>query len=262
MGNSATDRGVDLPTLQATFATSGARVTADLFVADQSRINTWQYMVNKYFVVPGLHPDWVVVTFYEDDLQDGNAVEVGRLAQFFTSVRDWPSVFALDLPEWGQRVEFVLSSFWATFAASERMRERALETLIPDFKTYAARANATIYEHNMRRRHAAAVPVAPRARTSHALERLLRTAREHGLHLAFVAYPTRTDAGRLPYDIPAETIAILAASGAPLFDLRHVPGLEGDAMYDDEVHLSVAGRVPYSRALATALLPLVARPAR
>ncbi len=33
-------------------------------------------------------------------------------------------------------------------------------------------------------------------------------------------------------------------------------------MYDDEVHLSIAGRVPYSRALATALLPLVARPAR
>ena len=258
IGNSATDRGVDVPTLQQAFAAEGARVTADLFVADQSRINTWQYMLQKYFVTPGLHPEWVVVTFYEDDLQDGNAVEIGRLAQFFTGVRDWPEVFALDLPEWGQRIEFVLSSFWATFAASERMRERALEALIPDFKSYAGTANATIYEHNRRRWAAAAAaePPAAHARTSHALERLLRTAREHNLHLAFVAYPTRTDAGRQVYAIPPETVQVLAASGAPLFDLRHVPGLEGDAMYDDEVHLSAAGRIPYSRALAGALLPL------
>ena len=261
MGNSATDRGVDLPTLQAAFAASGARVTADLFVADQSRINTWQFMLQKYFFAPGLHPDWVVITFYEDDLQDGNAVEIGRLAQFFTSVRDWPSVFALDLPEWGQRVEFVLASGWATFAASERMRERALEALVPDFRSYAAQANASIYEHNRRRRPArvdtTSAP-APAPRTHRALQRLLRTAADHGVRLAFVAYPTRLDSGRPPYVVPPETLQVLRDAGAPFFDLRHVAGLQGDAMYDDEVHLSAAGRIPYSRALATALTPLIA----
>lgn len=255
MGNSATDRGVDLTTLHQTFAANGARVTADLFVADQSRINTWQFMLQKYFVTPGLHPDWVVLTFYEDDLQDGNAIEIGRLAQFFTTVRDWPAVFALDLPEWSQRIEFMLSSFWATFAANERIRERALEAMIPDFRDYAGATNSTIYAHNRRRFGPAA---AAQARsTTYVLERLLRTAREHGLRLAFVAYPTRLDAGRQPYAIAPQVKATLDAAGAPLLDLRHVPGLEGGALYDDEVHLTEAGRVPYSKALADALTPLL-----
>jgi hypothetical protein len=257
MGNSATDRGVDLGVLQATFAASGARVSADLFVADQSRINTWQFMLQKYFFSPGLHPDWVVITFYEDDVQDGNPVEIGRLAQFFTSVGDWPAVFALDLPEWGQRVEFVVASGWATFAASERIRERALEALVPDFRSYSERANGAIYEHNQRRRRAPAdAQAAPAPPTHRALRRLLRTAADHGVRLAFVAYPTRTDSGRPPYLVLPQTLEVLRDAGAPFLDLRHVPGLQGDEMYDDEVHLSEAGRIPYSRALATALAPL------
>jgi len=43
-------------------------------------------------------------------------------------------VFAIDLPQWSQRAEFVLASGWATFAASERIRERALEAMIPDLQ--------------------------------------------------------------------------------------------------------------------------------
>lgn len=263
MGNSATDRGVDLPTLQNTFAAAGAHVSADLFVADQSRINTWQFMLQKYFVTPGIRPDWVVVTFYEDDLQDGNTVEIGRLAQFFTSVRDWPSVFSVDLPDWSQRIEFMLGSFWATFAASERIRERTLEALIPDFRPYTEAANTAIYEHNHRRARvtAASASTAARAHSLRALQRLLRTGADAGIRLAFVAYPTRTDSGRAQYVLAPETLQVLKDAGAPFFDLRRVDGLEGDAMYDDEVHLSAAGRIPYSKALATALLPLTPQPA-
>jgi hypothetical protein len=201
-------------------------------------------------------PDWLVVTYYEDDLEDGNNVEIGRLAQFFTSVRDWPSVFAIDLPQWSQRAEFVLASGWATFAASERIRERALEAMIPDYKEYVSASNAAIYEHNQRRAKAAP-PV--RARSYQALRRLLRTVADSGIKLVVVAFPTRIDSGRMPYDVADETVQVLREGGASFLDLRRVPGLEGADQYDDEVHLSVAGRVPYSRALGAALAPLLAQ---
>ena len=129
----------------------------------------------------------------------------------------------------------------------------------PGFSFVRRAANAAIYEHNRRRRPAhVETTSAPAPRTHRALQRLLRTAAEHGVRLAFVAYPTRLDSGRPPYVVLPETLQVLRDAGAPFFDLRHVAGLQGDAMYDDEVHLSAAGRIPYSRALATALTPLIA----
>ena len=256
VGNSATARGVDLPTLRTAISGAGVRASLDMFVADQSRINTWQFMIQRYFLQSGAKPDWLVVTYYEDDLEDGNNVEIGRLAQFFTSMRDWPSVFAVDLPQWSQRAEFVLASGWATFAASERIRERALEAMIPDYKEYVSASNAAIYEHNHRRAQAA--PPA-KARSYQALRRLLRTVTDSGIKLVVVAFPTRIDSGRMPYDVADETVQVLREGGASFLDLRRVPGLEGADQYDDEVHLSVAGRVPYSRALGAALAPLLAQ---
>src|SRR3954471_8748041 len=88
IGNSATDRGVDARVVDATLAGAGRPARSDLFVADQSRVDTWRFILERYFAAPGLRPDMVVVTFYENDLEDGNPVEIGRLAQFFTGVRD------------------------------------------------------------------------------------------------------------------------------------------------------------------------------
>src|SRR5689334_19076273 len=93
VGNSATERGVDPQALERRLGGTSAA----LFVADQSRINTWHFILERYFFQPQRRPDQVVITFYEDDLEDGNPVEIGRLARFFTTVRDWPSVFRVDL---------------------------------------------------------------------------------------------------------------------------------------------------------------------
>jgi hypothetical protein len=247
IGNSATDRGVDVVTLERALAGDGQRVHADLFVADQSRVNTWRYMLESYFARAQRRPDLVVVTFYEDELADGNPVEIGRLAQFFTTVRDWPEVFRVDLPAPGDRVEFVLSSVWATFAASERIRERLLDAVVPDFRDYTARANQIAFVH---RRAAAGRASGPR--TYRALGGLLQRAAETGQHLCFVAYPTLAEPGAVPYPIPPELPVMLHEAGAGFIDLRRTPGLRPD-LYADEVHLTEEGRVPYSAALGQAL---------
>jgi hypothetical protein len=258
VGNSATDRGIDLPTFEATLsAARGGPGHGALLVADQSRINTWHFMLERFVFRPGLRPDLVVVTFYENDLEDGNRVEIGRLAHFFTDVRDWPSVFMVDLPTLDQQADFVLSSFSAAFATRERVKERLLRVLIPRYESFTTDVNAVIFKHE-----AARVQKAPEAAPpGHvALDRLLARARQAGVRLAFVAYPTLTANGRLPYEIEPETRRRLEAAGAPLIDLRHVPGLDAD-LYDDEVHLNERGRPPYSAALARALAPLLTDPA-
>ena len=163
IGNSATDRGVDGRVVESELgaSTPGRPTRADLFVADQSRIDTWRFVFERYFAAPALHPDLVVVTFYENDLEDGNPVEIGRLAQFFTGIGDWPEVMTVNLHSLDDRVIFAASSVWATFAASDRIRERLLGALVPDFREHSERVNMVIYEHEHRRADAGAAARAP-----------------------------------------------------------------------------------------------------
>jgi hypothetical protein len=247
IGNSATDRGVDPRVVEADLARAGRPTAAELFVADQSRIDTWRYVFERYFARPERNPDLVVVTFYENDLEDGNPIEIGRLAQFFTGVRDWPELFRVNLRTIDERASFVVSSLSATYAASDRIRERLLEALVPGFRGYSERVNEIVFQHE-RRRHVAA----PKAATFRALESLLDRAAGRGVKLCFVAYPTLVTGERTPYELEPALVDLLARRGIRLIDLRRVPGL-GPEFYADEVHLTEAGRARFSAVLAEAL---------
>ena len=251
IGNSATDRGVDPRVVEAALARNGRpAAAAELFVADQSRIDTWRYIFERYFARPERNPDLVVVSFYENDLEDGNPIEIGRLAQFFTTIRDWPELFRVNLRTLDDRASFVISSFSATYAASDRIRERILPALVPGFRDHSERINEIIFQHEQQRRQRRAeAPTRPRFA---AVERLLDRAAERGVKLCFVAYPTLVAGGRSPYDLAPELLALLARRAIPLIDLRNVPGL-GPEFYADEVHLTEAGRARYSAALGEAL---------
>lgn len=249
IGNSATDRGVDARVVEEALDRAGKPARADLFVADQSRIDTWRFVFERFFAAPGLRPDLVVVTFYEDDLEDGNPIEIGRLAQFFTTVHDWPEVMSVNLHHVDDGVTFVLSSGWATFAASDRVRERLLETLVPDFRSHSERVNDVLFEHQRRRG-----PAGRSTRTPSfvALRRLLDRAAETGIGLCFVAYPTLDAAEGSRYELSPGLLEVLQNAGAGLLDLRSVPAL-GPEYYADDVHLTEPGRQIYSRMLGGAL---------
>lgn len=248
IGNSATDRGVTESVVAEAFArASGVKSEVVMFPADASRINTWHYIAESAFFRPGTHADRMVITFYEDDLADGNAVEIGRLAQFFTTPSDWPSVFSIDLPRFGDQVEFMLASGWATLAASDRVRERLLKILVPNYEDFAT------FVHLANRKPApVAAKSSPTPRTYRALERFLAAAAAAKQEVIFVAYPTLLDNGAMPYEFEPEALTILKQAGAPLIDLRLVDTLTPD-LYDDEVHLTEAGRRPYSLKLGQAL---------
>jgi hypothetical protein len=267
VGNSAADRGIDAARLSGALGgrLGGRPVEARKFVADASRINDWYFILNRFFWRQQIAPDLTVVTFYEDDLQDGNRVEIGRMAQFFTGPADVPAVFDVDLPAFGDRAEFLISSAWMTYAVRSRVRERVMQALVPGYKPFIAGVN----DVNMRRIAArssgadggeGAAPGAERARTHRALERLLVAARAHGSRLLFVAYPTAPIPENEHYRVAPETLELLTRSGAAFLDMRgRAPAIQA-RHYEDDVHLDHEGAALYTAALAEALAPLLPPP--
>lgn len=243
IGNSATQTGVDVGIMESELSAAlGRPVAVGLFVADASHVNTWYYMLQRYFLARSRSPDVVVVNFLGHDLCDNADMQIGRLAYFFARREDWRDAFALDLPTWSQRVEFVLASRWASLAGRARIKERVLDLLIPGYKDFAARVNHVNYDHE-----AAAARRETRPVTHFALKRFLGRGRESKARMIFVAYPTRE-----AYTLDSETPALIREYGMSVLDLRGAPGLAaGD--YEDWVHLNDAGRPTYSRHLAKAL---------
>jgi hypothetical protein len=259
IGNSATDRGVDPAILgDGMTVRLGRPVQAGKFVADASRINDWYFMLNRFFWQPGIKADLFVITFYEDDLEDGNRVELGRLAQFFSGPRDWPTVFDIDVLGLGDRIDFLISSAWMTFAVRSRTRDRFLNVnaSLDDFLT---QVNAENRKHGKQVGPRGPGRPAPTGHTYRALDRLLAGAAANGTRLLFVAYPPAPPPINPRYVIPDATRDRLRAAGAGFLDMRdRVPKLQ-PRHYEDDVHLSPEGAALYSQALAGALADLLPR---
>jgi hypothetical protein len=247
IGNSAIQRGLDPTQFVAQLPNPTRRpVHVDLFVADGAEVNTWHYLMKRAFWQRDLNPNWFVVTFFGNALEDGNTIEIGRLALFFTEPADWPDVCALDLPTYSERAEFVLSSGWATFAARDRIRKRVLAEVVPDYKDFVEDLHAL---------RAHAVPPTSE-RTCRVLERFLAAAREHGNRICFVAFPTRPSGVQPVYEINPKVPRLIHAAGMALLDLRSVPGLAAEH-YEDDYHLTPAGAAIYTRHFTQAISPII-----
>jgi hypothetical protein len=243
IGNSITEHGVD-PALVAT-ELGGA---SEAFTADSSHINTWYWMATTELWRRSLSPDLLVITFHGGSLEDGNRLEIGRLAQFFTTRADWSELFEHDLTSLDQRGEFLLSSVWATYAFGDRIKQRLLG-LIPGYMGYAQYENQQNLAHDRSTKDRAA----PRSWTT--LDRFLARAKEHHTRLVFVAFPTLIEnvGDAIPYEIAPELPAKLEAAGAMLLDLRKLPELDRAKHYDDDIHLNEAGKLIYTRRLIAEL---------
>lgn len=251
VGSSTTDFGVDgdLFTAQVK-ARTGVAIAVEKFVADASRIDTWSLLIRHEIWDQGLRPETIIISFCDPDLRDGNPIEIGRLARHFTSLKDWPEVFSLNLTTTSDRIDFIISSGWATYAARSRVKDRALDLFVPHFKDYVSALNTANIEH-IRQHAKASAP--PAAITHRVLERFLALARDNGARLFFVAYPVRPiDGTPVLYPVAPETLAVLRAAGAAYLDLRAVPGLDA-TRYLDGLHLTPHGAQIYTTRLAQEL---------
>lgn len=244
VGNSITERGIDTAAIGTDLG-----VATDAFVADDSHLNTWTWIVRSLFWKRHRRPDVLVVTFHAHSLEDGRSIELGRVAQFFTEPSDWPELFDT-VTSLGERAEVIASSYWATYAVRDRIRERVLG-LAPGYKDLVR-----FEERAMKLATKTAPPAPPTWKT---LTRFLELARQNETLVVFVAFPTRSAVpGASPYHLDPEVVRRVTESGMVLLDLRQESSLAADKDYDDEIHLAPSGRQTFTKLLAEKLAPIVA----
>jgi hypothetical protein len=195
-------------------------------------------MVAHDFWAQDLTPDLVVVTYFDGQLADGEEIDIGRLARYFSVPSDWPELFRFDLPRLEQRIELTASWSSAAFAGRRRIKERVL-SLFPNYKESTNLANHVLFDHD--RAHGAP------QKTYATLRRFIARAQQHGTRLCFVAFPSQEGT-----EISPEARRIILDAGMSLIDLRHIEELRPEH-YHDFVHMNESGRDVYTRALARAL---------
>lgn len=248
VGNSAVERGID-PVI-VTAASEGLPFHQAIFLAHGSHINTWHYMLNRYFWTPGNHADLIVITFYERNMEDGHPDDIGRMAQFFTTSRDWGEVLQTDLPEFSHRTEFLLSSFWATYAVRDRLKERILGAITPDYKEFTQKVNSLSFHQEVKPQEKS------QAASYCVLQRLLDTAKRNRTRLCFVAFPTYEPSRSGSYSLAPEMLRLIRDANMDFLDLRMVAGLT-PKHYADDIHLTPEGAKIYTHALMSQLMPLL-----
>ena len=248
VGNSAVQRGVN-PDLVAG-ESGGLPLHHAMFLADSSYITTWHYMLKRYLWTPGKRVDLIVVTFYERNMEDGHPDDIGRMAQFFTTPDDWGDVLQTDLPEFSHRTEFLISSFWATYAVRDRLKERILGAITPTYKEYTQKINTLAFERN------AKPQIENHTASYRALQRLIDMAKRHGTPLCFVAFPTYEPSRSSSYPLAPEMLRLIRAAKMDFLDFRIVAGLT-PKHYADGIHLTPEGAKIYTRALMSQLTPVL-----
>jgi hypothetical protein len=249
VGNSATEEGVDPILLKSMLEQNvPGPVHVDLFLADGSEISTWRSVINHYFWKRANKPDVIVITFFDNALEDSDRVEWGRIAQFFTDMSDWPELFRVDLTSNASRIEFLVSSVWATYAARDRIKQRILTLAIPDFRRYGP----TLNDLNRRYANQRNEDVSAKRGTYRALSRLLERARAEQVQVLLVAFPTRNSR----YTIGPKIQKLAHLTGAEVLDMRQSVKLTC-GQYRDDIHLNVDGRAIYSEQLGKAVGPLL-----
>ncbi len=245
LGDSTADLGVDPRLLASALEeATGREIEAGMFPADGATASVIRAVAEAEFFKPGLRPTLIVIGYHEDALDDGTRFDVGRSARFLVEPGDWPEVFRLDVPGLEQRADLVTSSFWATFAARDRIQERVLAS-IPGYKTWVGNINGANFDELR------AESPGHRETRHEVLRRFVERARDRGVRLCFVAFPILDRAGGRPriYDLPAEVPEIVREGGMLFIDLRFVEGLQ-PRHYRDHLHLNELGRPILTRRLA------------
>ena len=241
VGNSAAEEGIDRTRLEGLLSQSLDRpVRVEMFLADGSEIVTWHAMLVRYFWSRHKQADVYVLNYF-GTVADNSQFEFLRIGMFFAPASQWSYYLKNQLHTLPQRVEFVLSAVWATFGARDRIRDRALSEIVPNYEVMLRRLRYAP-ERGVK-------PVAPRAApTFDALERILARANEQRARVVVTAFPMRE--GR--YVLEGQLVALAQRKAVGLIDMRVTPGLSRGS-YRDDIHLVASGREIYTRQFAAAL---------
>jgi hypothetical protein len=214
LGNSITREGIDIEQFEDEVA-ADEPVTVEEVYPDDTSITEWLYGFLHFIDLPNKNLDLLLICFAEDQLQDRPTIDVRRLAHNYS---DWSTALATFRDEAfsiDQRVEFVLSKLWMSFAKAERVQKRILDTFIPYYRITARRINNSFAQPAVKS------PVAaPSKPTYRRLERLLDALQSRGVAMMVFAFPVGKE-----YSIDPGLEQRLGESNVPLFDARNIAGI-------------------------------------
>ena len=235
LGNSLTRAGV----IPAEFAVGKAHVA--LIYPDDTTISDWLYLYERFVLSKGTAPDVLLVGFAKDHLSDSHALHVDRLGGYFGGLGALPEAFRYDVPDFNDRVSYLLSSLSTAYANRDRVRTQVFAALIPHYKDSAQDLNNAVKA----RAHASAGAASPRYTR---LTRFLGLFKGTPTKVVFVAFP-------VPAVEPLDPslLAVIRGNRSQLLDLRRPAGLT-DADYLDGYHLTPHGGAILTRELSRRLL--------
>ncbi len=251
LGNSLTREGVDMKVLRPELAARQVdlqKLNFGFVYPDSADILDWFY-VYRHNVNEANRPDVLLLSFAKDGLADEvrpDAESVRRLARHHTTLADTPYVFAHDLTRLSERGDFLVSKLFVSFAHRERVRTRALDEVIPNYRETQRALSQTDTP-------ATATIAPPPEYTYDRLERFLKLVDTEAVEVIFVAMPVRE-----PYTLDPKLGPLIESSGARLLDLESVPRLT-PAHYRDGLHLTPDGAKVYSEVLGRKLAPLLSK---
>lgn len=199
-------------------------------------INDWYYAFKYHFIDNGQTPDVLILCFSYDHLED-SAIQRSLVARYYSGTQDIPEIFSDDVKSFDGRIDFLLSSWSASFSYRTNVQRRVLDSLIPHYRESVMRIN------NVLREHADKELVASQP-TYHRLGKFLQMAASKGVRVILVAVPVESS-----YPINPSIRSSAEAAGVTLIDTRTVEGLGKDS-YVDGMHLNTSGAALYSRFLA------------
>lgn len=251
LGNSILGAGVDTARLQAGMnADQGARGwTVEAVTPDSSHATVWDYLMSRYFAGPDLMPEELVLLTGRMHLVDAPA-NLSHLAAYYVANRDLGRFFEEDTHSLEQRLEFVLSRWYAPMRFRQRVSPRVFDVLLPNYQeNWYILNQASLNTPLAVRKDGGDEP----ATTRH-LEHLLKQAREKGTRVTVVMAPMPK-----AYTLHPAVQRMLDQAGVRVVDVNPVPGL-GEAHFADADHLNEAGKELFTEALIPALAKALRAP--
>ena len=239
IGNSLVRAGINPDAIEEELKAQGvAPVHIERVFPDSTSLPDWYRLFKHYFVGTSHLPEALVLCFSDIALQDSSGTDPSRLGHYYSSPGELPEIFDQDLRDFNRSAEFILSSLSYSFANRMRVRTRALDLIVPDYRNSAQRIN-----RDMKREQFAKTT----SKSYQRLSRLLATAKQDGVRVVVVAMPQP-----IVYALDPQIKTVVESAGMTFLDCRVVNGISS-ASFVDEMHLGPGGALTYSHFLGSQL---------
>ena len=244
-GNSLTMHGVRLDKVRAELTRRGAgdSCTVDRFVPVGTDITDWIYIYERFFRNVDQVPEIVIVGFAGHQMRDLKPPKrLRRLGGRFLDMHDVPECFSIDVLNYEDQAEVLLSRGSSMFGDQLIYREGALYGLLPSFQASERRLN-----HILARRKDAQAVGGPEKPTFTRVKRLAKLLKDTGARGMFIAMPLT-----YVWDADPEVQQIVEEMGMIYIDARKIDGITPDD-FPDGYHMGEKANGVYSRFVAAKL---------